>query len=228
MTTVVPIGGTFTPKQLKLDAKSGKLYWSDREGMRIMRSNVDGSNIETLVETGQGESARPDPRNWCVGIAVDTDRGKIYWTQKRAHDAGTGSIHRANVEIPQGQDDAHRSDVEVRFDGLPEPIDLDLDLANHLMYRTDCGDTPRGNTVNRAPMDPPAGAEPGNPKDQQILVGGLQEAIGIALDLKGGRMFFTDLAGNVYGAKLDGSDQKVLPTGQGALGHRLCRASMIH
>jgi len=48
--------------------------------MRIMRSNVDGSNIETLVETGQGESARLDPRNWCVGIAVDTDRGKIYWT----------------------------------------------------------------------------------------------------------------------------------------------------
>jgi len=32
MVTVVPPGGTFTPKQLQLEKKSGKLYWSDREG----------------------------------------------------------------------------------------------------------------------------------------------------------------------------------------------------
>ena len=30
--TIVPEGGTFTPKQLHLDKHSGKLYWSDREG----------------------------------------------------------------------------------------------------------------------------------------------------------------------------------------------------
>jgi len=53
-------GGTFTPKQLKLDRKNGKLYWSDREGMRVMRSNLDGSRIETLIETGQGDHARLD------------------------------------------------------------------------------------------------------------------------------------------------------------------------
>src|ERR1700676_4001994 len=52
ITTIVPVGGTFTPKQLQLDSRNAKLYWSDREGMRVMRSNVDGSNIETLVETG--------------------------------------------------------------------------------------------------------------------------------------------------------------------------------
>jgi hypothetical protein len=65
--TVVPAAGTWTPKQLKLDAKHGKLYWSDREGMRIMRANLDGSRIETLVETAQGDDARKDARNWCVG-----------------------------------------------------------------------------------------------------------------------------------------------------------------
>src|ERR1700753_3944393 len=31
--TVVPEGGTFTPKQLQLEKKSGKLDWGDREGM---------------------------------------------------------------------------------------------------------------------------------------------------------------------------------------------------
>src|SRR5262245_54847882 len=37
VTTIVPAGGTFTAKQLKLDSKHRKLYWSDREGMRVMR-----------------------------------------------------------------------------------------------------------------------------------------------------------------------------------------------
>jgi DNA-binding beta-propeller fold protein YncE len=36
VTTIVPQGGTFTPKQSQLDGKNRKLYWSDREGMRVM------------------------------------------------------------------------------------------------------------------------------------------------------------------------------------------------
>ena len=43
---IIPKGGTFTPKQLHLDKKNGKLYWSDREGIRVMRSNLDGSKID--------------------------------------------------------------------------------------------------------------------------------------------------------------------------------------
>ncbi len=69
-TIIVPQGGTFTPKQLYLDKKNGKLYWSDREGMRVIRSNLDGSKIETLIQTGQGDSDRRDATKWCVGITV--------------------------------------------------------------------------------------------------------------------------------------------------------------
>src|SRR3954454_20157241 len=50
---IVPQGITFTPKQIHLDKKASKLYWCDREGMRVMRSNLDGSRVETLVETGR-------------------------------------------------------------------------------------------------------------------------------------------------------------------------------
>src|SRR2546430_11887803 len=50
--------------------------------------------------------------------------------------------------------------------------------------------------------------------DPEILVSALHEGIGIALDLKGGRMFFTDLGGTVYSANLDGSDKKLLLTGR--------------
>ena len=52
VTTIVPAGGTLTAKQLKLDKANGKLYWADREGMRIQRANIDGSNVETLVSHG--------------------------------------------------------------------------------------------------------------------------------------------------------------------------------
>ena len=66
-TMIVPQGGTFTPKQLHLDNKNGKLYSADREGMRVMRSNLNGSKIETLVQRGQGETDRLDSMKWCVG-----------------------------------------------------------------------------------------------------------------------------------------------------------------
>jgi hypothetical protein len=212
--TIVPEGGTFTPKQLDLDKKNGKLYWCDREGMRVMRANLDGSQIETLADTSNGD-ARPgsDAKKWCVGITVDPERRQIYWTQKGPDDAGQGRIFRANTEIPKGQSPSDRTDIEVLFDGLPEPIDLELDLENRLMYWTDRGDPPRGNTVNRAPIDADSQKRPA----PEILLTHLMEGIGIALDLKGGRMFLTDLAGSVYSAKLDGSEKKPLLAAQGNL-----------
>ena len=211
---VVPPGGTFTPKQLQLDRKNRKLYWSDREGMRIMRASSDGSKIETLVDTSEGD-ARPgkDPKKWCVGIALDVERGKVYWTQKGAEKAGHGRIFRANLEIPAGQTAANRQDIEVLYSDLPEPIDLDLDLSNRIMYWTDRGDPPRGNTVNRAPMD----AANGNRPKPEIILRHLMEGIGLALDLENGRMFVTDLAGSVYSADLDGSNKKPVVFAQGNL-----------
>ena len=211
---VVPEGGTFTPKQLHLDKKNGKLYWSDREGMRVMRSNLDGSKIETLVQTGQGEADRRDAMKWCVGISVDAEREQIYWTQKGSGYGGQGRIFRASIEIPKGQSAAKRTDIEVLFDGLPEPIDLELDLNSRMLYWTDRGDPPRGNTVNRAPMDRELKKNQAPP---EILFTGLLEGIGIALDLKGERMFVTDLGGSIYSAKLNGSDKKTLLYAQGNL-----------
>ena len=217
LTTIVPAGGAFTPKQLKLDAVHGKLYWSDREGMRVMRADLDGSHIETLLETARGDAARADARNWCVGIALDVAGGKVYWTQKGGDNAGAGSIRRMGLEMPKSEDAGSRSDVEVLFDGLPEPIDLDLDLQQRMIYWTDRGDGPRGNTVSRAPMERPRGVNAGSRTDQQILVRDLKEAIGVALDLQGGRLYATDLGGTVYSARLDGSDQKIVLSGQGSL-----------
>jgi DNA-binding beta-propeller fold protein YncE len=212
--TIVPQGGTFTPKQVQLEKKSRKLYWCDREGMRVMRVNLDGSDIETVVDTSQGDPRPgPDASKWCVGVAIDVDGGEIYWTQKGSDNAGEGRILRAGIEVPNGQTASNRADIEVLYDGLPEPIDLDLDLANRVMYWTDRGDPPRGNTVNRAPMDSDAKGRPA----PEIVLTHLMEGIGIALDLKGDRMFITDFGGNVLSANLDGSDAKALLVAQGNL-----------
>ena len=73
------------------------------------------------------------------------------------------------------------------------------------------------NTVSRAPMDPPKGADPRRRMDRRVLVSGLNEAIGIALDVAGGRMFFTDLGGSVYRANLDGSNTNAILNRQGSL-----------
>jgi len=211
---IVPPGGTFTPKQLQLDKRNGKLYWCDREGMRVMRCNLDGSKIETLVDSSQGDSRPgPDATKWCVGIALDIDGAKLYWTQKGPDNAGQGRIFRTNLEIPNGQTPANRNDIEVLYDNLPEPIDLDLDIANRMIYWTDRGNPPRGNTVNRAPMN----AAASNRKNPEIVLSDLMEGIGLFLDPKNARMFISDLGGNVYSASLDGSNKKIVLFAQGNL-----------
>jgi hypothetical protein len=208
--TIVSKGDTHTPKQLIADKSAGKLYWCDREGMRVMRCNLDGSQLETLVESGHGESDSRDPKRWCVGLTIDAKRGQIYWTQKGPDKAGLGRIFRANIDIPSGQTAATRTDIEVFFDGLPEPIDLELDAKNRVLYWTDRGDAPRGNTVNRASVD-------NKPAEPQILIRHLMEGIGIALNVAGDRMFVTDLGGSIYSARLDGSDKANVLYAQGNL-----------
>ena len=212
--TIVAEGQTFTPKQLHLETTTGQLYWCDREGMRVMRCNLDGSHIETLVDTSGGDSRPgPDATKWCVGISVDPDRRHVYWTQKGSDNAGQGRVFRANTDIPTGENAANRTDIELLFAGLPEPIDLELDLEHRVMYWTDRGDPPRGNTVNRAAMDADSAMRP----PPEIVFQHLMEGIGIALNLKGNQMFVSDLTGSIYSAALDGSNKQLVLAVQGNL-----------
>jgi hypothetical protein len=181
--------------------------------MRVMRANLDGTNVETLVKTGEGENDSRDAMKWCVGITIDPKRRQIYWTQKGPDNAGLGRIFRAAIELPKGEDAAGRTDIEVWLDNLPEPIDLELDLESRVLYWTDRGNPPLGNTVNRASVDAPAG----NGRAPERIVSDLMEGIGIALDGPGDRMFITDLGGSIYSAKLNGSEKRAFLFAQGNL-----------
>lgn len=213
LATIVPPGGAFTPKQLKLDHSAGKLYWADREGMAIKRCNLDGSQIETLVVTGNPAVDVGDQSRWCVGMALDPARGHVYWTQKGGDNAGQGVIRRVDMKIPAGSTPSNRRDMVTLFSRLPEPIDLDLDLVTRTIYWTDRGD----NTVSRAPMDAPAGFNPATRLDRQVLVTGLKEAIGIAIDLPRRRIAYTSLGGEVGLANLDGSEARIIHVADGLL-----------
>lgn len=208
-TMIVAPGDTHTPKQLHFDATGRKLYWCDREGMRVMRCGLDGSEVETLVQTGLGDEDGRDETKWCVGVAVDHAGGHLYWSQKGATKAGQGRILRAGIDCPAGESASARSDVEVVFENLPEPIDLEIDHRTRTLYWTDRGDPPPGNSVSRASLD--------DPTEPDIVVRHLMEAIGIALDPVNDRMFVTDLAGTIYMASLDGSGLRPIRAMQGNL-----------
>jgi hypothetical protein len=212
VTTIVPAGGTFTPKQMKLEPVEQKLYWSDREGMRVQRADVDGSNVETLYTSAQGDEAREDLSNHCVGIAVDLAAGFFYWSQKGPDNGHVGSLRRAHLAMPAGENDEDRSDVEILYDGLPEPIDIDLDIAHGMIYWTDRGD----DTINRGPIELPSGSTPQTRTDREIIVPDVSEAIGIFVDLERGLVYYTGAKGQVGRARLDGSSAEYLMTMPGA------------
>lgn len=189
---VVTPGAITTGKQLATDG-TGFLYWGDREGCRVSRVRTDGSDLADLVVNPPGDILQE-----CVGVAVDPLRGHLYWTQKGPAKGGAGRIFRSGLELPAGESPERRSDIEVLWTGLPEPIDLHLD--GDWLYWTDRGTPPAGNTLNRAPV-PAAGALGGTP---QILASGFAETIGLAVDTDAGTAYVSDLGGHIRAVPLPG------------------------
>ncbi len=170
------------------------LYWSDREGGRVTRAAVDGSDVTDLVVRPRDPATGlVDIHDQCVGIAVDVAGGFLYWTQKGPSKGDAGRIYRADIDIPQGETAATRTDIETVWSDLPEPIDLWLDPASSTLFWTDRGAPPFGNTLNSAPL--PAAGEPG--AEPTVLAKDFAEAIGLAVDTEAGVAYVTALDGSV-------------------------------
>lgn len=190
-------GAVTTGKQLATDG-AGRLYWGDREGCRVSSVRVDGTGLADLVVN----EPQPDRMAECVGVAVDPARGHLYWTQKGPAKGGRGRILRAALELPAEQSPATRTDIEVLWDGLPEPIDLEI--VGDRLYWTDRGAEPAGNTLNRAPLPGPGGPGTG----PEIIAGGFAEAIGLVVDESAGLAYVSDLGGRIHRVALaDGATE---------------------
>ncbi len=202
---LLPPGSFVTGKQLSAAWSLGRLYWSDREGAAIRSVQLDGSGLRDEVVVAAAEQDRHTVRNQCVGLTVDERNGFLYWTQKGPSKGGDGRIFRTSLEIPDGQTPENR-DIEVLWAGLPEPIDIELDLDGGVIYWTDRGAPPLGNTLNRAQI--PAQRQSGG--DVTVLASGFGEAIGLAVDKEAGIAYVSDMAGEIRAVNLDGSGERTL------------------
>ena len=196
------------------------LYWTDARTDRIQRSNLDGSDLRTLV-TGLEK-----PRD----IALDRDGGRMYWT-----DSGSEKIQRAHLDgshvedlvteglqLPRGlaldlargkmywndygSDKIQRAELDgsqvedVITIGLQEPYGLALDVAGGKIYWTDWG----ADKIQRAELD---GSQ------VEDVVTGLQSPLGLALDAAAGQLYWTDSGTDkIQRAELDGSQVEDLIT----------------
>jgi DNA-binding beta-propeller fold protein YncE len=197
--TLVPTGMTTTPKQLALDVAGGKVYWSDRGDVgdksvnpKIMRSNLDGSSLETIVSS---DLMSP------VGIALDTANGKVYFTDRYAND-----IKRANLD---------GGDVEVIVRNTEYPVDLALDFDNRVAYWT----ARQAGGLYSTGMDE---SETDGASLSPIITG-LHAPIGVTLDRENGRLFYTDVitssqSGGIWVADLAGSHAEQIATTSMPLG----------
>ncbi|KAH8196971.1 hypothetical protein TruAng_008865 [Truncatella angustata] len=208
--SIVSEGKVHTPKQTSIDEVNKKVYFSDREGMRVMRCNFDGSELEVLIQTGDWRQGFQDQTKWCVGITVAPEQGKFYWTQKGPSKGSQGQILRASIDFPAGADAENRTDVERLFGELPEPIDLEVDEQGGFLYWTDRGELPLGNSINRASLDSFGAGK------YDILARNMHEAIGLTIDKKNRHIYATDLGGSVYRFNMDGTNKQKFYDGEGA------------
>jgi DNA-binding beta-propeller fold protein YncE len=218
LTTLVGGGKTHTPKQLILvDMGAGqkKLYWGDREGMKVMRSNIDGSQLETVVDT-KTVQCEDTACKMVVGVAVDVAGGWVYWTQKGGTSAGEGSLSRAPIAGKSGETPERRSDIQVLLTALPEPIDLRWVKEAGTIYWTDRGHLQGGNGVNRLAVGG-ARSKAEIAAKMQVLYTGLSDGIGIAVDYAGKNVWATDLAGNLWRSDLEGGSKTKIGSGFGTL-----------
>ncbi|MCH1507134.1 DUF5050 domain-containing protein [Verrucomicrobiales bacterium] len=109
-----------------LVANGGKLYWVDRNAGKVQRSNLDGSEIEILVEV--------DSTN-LRGIAIDVADDKLYFADNSAN-----TISKATLD---------GDDVKVIVRDRDFPADVTLDLTNRKLYWCDQGRS----VIERANLD---------------------------------------------------------------------------
>ena len=215
--------GFFTLGRITLDIDAGKMYWTDDNGRKINRANLDGTDIEPLVGEGIGFG----------GIALDVIAGKMYYYHKFPLDDPDDDLVTVENKIYRANLDG--SGPEELFDG--NAGDIALDVSAGKMYWTGSGGIRRANLDGSdvelvgeggrgLALDLAAGkmywvgpeqirrANLDGTDIEPLVEEGLGSPIGpngIALDVTGGKMYWVDFdLRSVRRANLDGSNVEEL------------------
>jgi len=119
------------PGNIHIDPSTNKLYWADyifrEETGLIQRSNLDGSDIETIAVPGLGK-----PKD----LVLDTEAGMMYWTSSEPQ-----AIYRANLDGSFG---------EMIVSDLPgPPSEISIDYEAGKIYWTELNTS----AIKRANLD---------------------------------------------------------------------------
>ncbi|EPL6456251.1 MULTISPECIES: YncE family protein [Providencia] len=205
-------GAIRTPKQLQLDLLNQRLYWCDREGGMVSSCSINGSDLITHIARPRDENDQVDILEQCVGIAIDLKNNWIYWTQKGTPKGNLGRIFRAPLRQKNPQSPESRSDIQLLLANLPEPIDLLLDEEANILYWTDRGAEPDGNSLNCANITLHGLT------DHRVISRGFKEAIGLTYDKSAQLMYIADLHGGVYQANITTGEVEKLYQGNSYTG----------
>ena len=223
------VTGLGFPYRIALDISGGKMYWTEHRYSghpKIMRANLDGSNVENLITTGLQNP---------LGIDIDPVGGKIYWADYDAYKIQRANLDGTNVEdlvstswgawalaldtvdgkiyfsMSRGTEawilraNLNGADVEVVLSMAGEVRGLELDIMRGKMYwtRVHAGD----NKIVRANFDG---------TDVEILLD-LVFPADLALDLVDDKIYWTEppyssFPPKIQRANLDGSNLEMLVT----------------
>ena len=115
---------------IALDVPKAQFYFTDRMAKKIRRASFDmpagetaatRSDIEELVSISG--NAMP------IDLDLDLGRRQIYWT-----DRVQGTVQRAGMDLPAGENAASRTDIETLVTGVTDSIGISLDLAADVFY----------------------------------------------------------------------------------------------
>ena len=163
---------------LNIAIGGGKVYWTEKTGESsgtINSADLDGSDVTEL----KGIQSVP------IGIAVDTENRKLYWTNSR------GRIQSANLD---------GSRIQNVMSDLPGPIDIAVDRG--IVFWTQYDATANTGNVGIVNL---------NPKVQQRIDRYIPTGVDIpgGLAVGGGKVYWTEMTGESSGtinsANLNGS-----------------------
>lgn len=116
-------------RSLTLDPVNSKIYFSSSNNGTVQRSDFDGSNLETVINSGSGDAFTA-----IYGIAIDNTNNHIYWA-----DAGGGTRDLLRTDL------SGANQATIIPSGLVAPERLILDKTNNQIYIADWKDIERVN-----------------------------------------------------------------------------------
>lgn len=115
--STLPIPNLVSLSDIAVDYTNQKLLWVDHGAQKIMRSNLDCANVETVATVKQP-----------IGLALNCTFNKIYWTENRKAPS-IGKVMRMD------QDGTHQEEI-ASYDGTPAKIAFDC-IKNKVLWADD-------------------------------------------------------------------------------------------